>query len=1000
MQTVKLRKLIYLLTFLFLFMICSSSIADDGTIGDYRVSYETEGDALVIINTRDVATVNVTAEKIWDDEINQDGIRPENVYFQLYADGEPQGEPVELTEESNPNKWSYTWEGLDKNKNGQAVNYSVQETSTPSGYSANLSEDGLTVTNKHDPEMMDMVISWNWDDDFDRDGVRQDAVDIDVFAGGSNVGTVTFGDSNTGTAAIRVPVYTPRRQGVPAQYTFSSQNLSEDYSMGADDSGRAAAPVLTAVHDPERVYVKVDAVWDDSDNQDGKRPENVIWQLKKDGTEEGDPVTLASDATPHEWTSLYRYHDGGVEYNYTVEDTTLPVEYTPQVSLEKDGGNFIYNITNSYATETVDIPLTITWDDDDDQDGVRPEMVTVRVIANGEPTDVTVVIEGNNGWSAVAEGLPRYKDGEEIEYTFEAEFENDNYKSKSDPDDSGNLILTHKSEIREFAAVIHWDDMDNQDGLRPGAVSVQLYADDEPVGDPKVVVSALAANSRASLRMMRPARALDIYSIGENEDWKTEWTELNRYKDGEEIVYTARLTDNLEPDYSESHEDFENCTVITLVHRPDKRNVEFVVEWEDENNQDGTRPGSIDISLYNGDEKLDTQNIPAAENVNEGVFENVDANQNGHVIEYTLKPITLPEGYTLEVETDGDGVIHLKLGREPKSLVRKAVTIEDGQNLDREFCRKWGIVTIHLYVHNYGQNTLYNVTFRDYLPEPAYFHEDARSLSGFDEEAGDSIGIGEDANGKFLNVNIGQLKPGDAREITYLASAENPAVFGNVPAYFDYGNEEPLPLSAPRPEYESNSVTPCKWDGQDGGDEEETSSVTKQPTELPKTGFAPNVVTKLPEMSVNYQAYSQLRIRIPKIGVDAEILGVPYENGDWDVTWLGGNVGWLQNTAYPGTTGKGNSVLTGHLTNNYGLPGVFAELEKLSYGDEIIITAFGETYTYVVDNTMTVYYDTPQILSQNTDLPVLTLITCKYFNSSTGLYEGRFVVTAKLSQVR
>ena len=168
---------------------------------------------------------------------------------------------------------------------------------------------------------------------------------------------------------------------------------------------------------------------------------------------------------------------------------------------------------------------------------------------------------------------------------------------------------------------------------------------------------------------------------------------------------------------------------------------------------------------------------------------------------------------------------------------------------------------------------------------------------------------------------------------------------------------------------------------------------------LPRTGFAPGVVTKLPPQSVGYD-YSHLYLQLPALGVRSEILGVPFDNGDWDVTWLGDNVGWLQNTAYPGSLDAGNTVITGHSINYLGRPGVFANLQMLSYGSPIVITAFGETYTYTVQDVETVYADTTQVLSQNTDLPTLTLITCKFYNPSTNEYEGRVVVQAVLTDVR
>ena len=168
---------------------------------------------------------------------------------------------------------------------------------------------------------------------------------------------------------------------------------------------------------------------------------------------------------------------------------------------------------------------------------------------------------------------------------------------------------------------------------------------------------------------------------------------------------------------------------------------------------------------------------------------------------------------------------------------------------------------------------------------------------------------------------------------------------------------------------------------------------------LPRTGFAPGVRTKLPETRVDYASYSQLSLEIPGLGINAEILGVPFADNTWDVSWLGDNIGWLENTAWPGYIGAGNVVLTGHSVNYTGYPGIFANLQRLGYGNTIYLNAYGEKLTYVVQDVQTVYADTPQVLSQKTDEALLTLITCRYYNEATGQYDGRVVVTAKLCEI-
>lgn len=65
-----------------------------------------------------------TALKIWDDEDNKLGKRPESITVQLMQDGIPYGEPVKLSEE---NDWYYTWDYLSAT-NGQVLyDYSIEE---------------------------------------------------------------------------------------------------------------------------------------------------------------------------------------------------------------------------------------------------------------------------------------------------------------------------------------------------------------------------------------------------------------------------------------------------------------------------------------------------------------------------------------------------------------------------------------------------------------------------------------------------------------------------------------------------------------------------------------------------------------------------------------------------------------------------------------------------------------------------------------------------------
>lgn len=162
---------------------------------------------------------------------------------------------------------------------------------------------------------------------------------------------------------------------------------------------------------------------------------------------------------------------------------------------------------------------------------------------------------------------------------------------------------------------------------------------------------------------------------------------------------------------------------------------------------------------------------------------------------------------------------------------------------------------------------------------------------------------------------------------------------------------------------------------------------------LPNTGFTPGVFTNLPEgISANYEADNGLSLSIPALGVTSEIVGVPRQDNDWDVRWLGNDLGYLDGTAYPGTLG--NTILAGHVYSSDGYPGPFIDLKSLNWGDELILNIYGEEFTYQVRQTFETGPDDMSVLADENDYFWLTLVTCSDYNENTDQYQSRYVVKA------
>jgi len=169
---------------------------------------------------------------------------------------------------------------------------------------------------------------------------------------------------------------------------------------------------------------------------------------------------------------------------------------------------------------------------------------------------------------------------------------------------------------------------------------------------------------------------------------------------------------------------------------------------------------------------------------------------------------------------------------------------------------------------------------------------------------------------------------------------------------------------------------------------------------LPNTGFPPNMITSLPNQPANsfYKKMASIWLEIPSQNVMANIVGVPEINNNWDVSWLGNDVGWLQGTAFP--TWAGNSALTAHVYDANGQPGLFNGLGALKWGDEVIVHAYGQDYVYKV-RTVEKYVgpDDASSVYRHEEYPWLTLITCKGYDQESDSYRWRVVVRAVQTKI-
>ncbi|MCD8116505.1 MAG: Cna B-type domain-containing protein [Oscillospiraceae bacterium] len=174
----------------------------------------------------------------------------------------------------------------------------------------------------------------------------------------------------------------------------------------------------------ETTSITVTKTWDDAEDQDGIRPESVTVELYVNDEPTGTTATLSEE---NDWTATFtglatQSYDGLNDDNsvklkdnvYTVEEAAV-TGYTTAITGSAAAG---YTVTNSHTPETTSVTVTKAWDDEDDQDGLQPESVTVTLYAGGTEA-ATATLNEDNGWTYTFTGLAKYSAGTEIEYTVE-----------------------------------------------------------------------------------------------------------------------------------------------------------------------------------------------------------------------------------------------------------------------------------------------------------------------------------------------------------------------------------------------------------------------------------------------------------------------------------------------------------------------------------------------------------------------------------------------------
>ena len=632
-----------------------------------------------------------------------------------------------------------------------AGTYKVKEKTAPAGYELSTEEFTLIVnsttnviqTVKDNPIKISVKATKQWV------GPIGSAVTVHLYADDVDTGkTVTLNAANNWE-----DTFTNLRKYKPGTTTEIKYTVKEDAVANYNGvvSGDMATGFTITNTNTEKTTVKVTKTWV------GTPAASVTIKLFADGTEKETVTLTATDNWTHTFTNLDKYANDGHEIVYTVDETPV-AGYTKDISGTAATGFTIKN-TN---TETINIPVTKTWV------GTAGTSATIKLLADGAEKE-TVTLTAADNWTHTFSNLPKFDttDGHEIVYTVD-EVDVPNYTKGISGTAATGFTVTNTIT---------------------GKVSVPVT---------KVWVGPQASSAKVTL--FADGVEKDSVTLNATNGWAHTFTNLDKYNNGTEIVYT--VTEEPIANY-DSVVTGDAATGFKVTNtNTEKTSVDVTKTWV------GTPAASVTIKLFADGTEKETVTLTAADNWMH-TFSNLPKYAaDGHEIVYTVDetPVTnytkaitgdAANGFTITNTITGKVNIPVtKVWVGPEASSAKVTLYADGVEKDSvtlNAANNWVHVFANLDKYNNGTEIVYTLT-----EEPISNYDSAITgdvATGFTVTNTNTEKVAVDVTKNWVgpatdSVTIKLLADGAEVESTVLTATDNwMHTFSNLPKYAADGHE-------------------------------------------------------------------------------------------------------------------------------------------------------------------------------------------------------------------
>ncbi|MEO1769558.1 Cna B-type domain-containing protein [Candidatus Enterococcus ferrettii] len=611
--------------------------------------YSTKIDGTTITNTyENKETTEINGQKVWKDYENKFKTRPVSIKIHLYQNGkEIDAKEVQADKSGS---WTYSFTNLTKYDNkGEAYNYTVKEDPVK-GYKTSIEGTNITNTyeNKETTEISGRKI---WKDSDNKFNTRPRSITIRLYQNGmeyTRQNVIADASGNWIYSFMNLPKYDDK--GEIYNYTVKEDPV-KDYETKVEGT-----TITNTYENKETTEINGQKIWKDYDNKFNTRPASINIHLYQND-KEFDAKKVQADKTgnwSYSFTNLPKYDAKGEAYNYTVKEDPVK-DYETKVE-----GN---NITNTYENkETTEISGKKIWKDYDNKFNTRPATINIHLYQNAKEFDAKKVQADKTGnWSYSFTNLPKYDaKGETYNYTVKEDPVKD-YETKVE-----GTTITNTYENKEFTEISGqkiWQDYKNKFNTRTVSIKIRLFQD----------------GKEYETKEIKPDKT---------GNWMYSFKNLPKYDDkGEAYNYTVK--EDPVKDYKTK---VDGTTIINTYENKETTEISGKKIWKDYDNKFKTRPGTINIHLYQNDKKFDFKEIQADKSGNWTYsFTNLPKyDDKGEAYNYTVKEDPVKD---YETKVEGTTIINTYENKETTEISGKKIW----KDYDNKFKTRPATIDIHLY---------------------------------------------------------------------------------------------------------------------------------------------------------------------------------------------------------------------------------------------------------------------------------------------------------------